>query len=89
VNQGNDQLGHALRPEIPSPTQAAVSYPSAHYTPPLGHLKAENLRQLANHYMHHPGSQVDAVCTERTSTDRYKVTIALEVTDSLRDTLFR
>ena len=60
MNQGNDQLGHALQREM-----------------------AEDLRQLANHYVHHAGSQVDAVCIERTSVGRYRVTIALEATDTL------
>jgi hypothetical protein len=50
---------------------------------PLGPPTAENLRQLANRYMHHPGSQVDAVCIDGTSAGRYKVTIALEVTNLL------
>jgi hypothetical protein len=85
VNQGNDLLasGHALRREIPRPAHAAVTYPSTHHSPPLGLPTAENLRQLANHYVHHPGSQVDAVCIDGTSAGRYKVTIALEVTDFL------
>jgi hypothetical protein len=84
VNQGNDLLGHARR-EMPGPTQAAVSHPSAHHTSPLGPSTAENLQQLANRYMRHPGSRVDAVCMERTSAYRYQVTIALdsEVTDFL------
>ncbi|KAF8504377.1 hypothetical protein F5888DRAFT_1630839 [Russula emetica] len=82
VNQGNNQLGYALRREIQGPTQAAA-VPSADHKPPLGPPTAEYLRQLANRYMHHPGSQVDAVCMERISAGRYKVTIALEVTDLL------
>jgi hypothetical protein len=84
VNQGNDLLGHARR-EIPGPTQAAVSQPSAHHTPPLGPLTAESLQQLADRYIHHPGSRFDAVCMERTSAYRCQVTIALdsEVTDFL------
>jgi len=44
---------------------------------------AENLRQLAYRYVDHPGSQIDAVCTERTSTGRYKVTAALEMINLL------
>jgi hypothetical protein len=85
VNPGNGQFSHAIR-EMPGPTQATNSYPSAHghgahHTHPLGPPTIDNLRQLANGYMDDPRSQVNAVCTERTSPGRYKVTIALEVTD--------
>lgn len=80
MNQGNDQLGHALQREIPDPTPAAVTHPSTHHAPPLGPSTAGGLRQLANHYMEHPGSQVDAVCTERIPAGGYRVTIVLEVT---------
>lgn len=83
MNQGNNLLGQAPR-EIPGPTQAAVFHPSTHHTPPLGPSRAENdLQQLANSYIHHPGSRVDAVRMERTCPHRYKVTIELEVTDFL------
>jgi hypothetical protein len=82
VNQANKQPGNSLRREIPGPTQAAV--PSEDYTPPSSPPTAEyTLRQVASRYVNHPDSQVDAVCTERASAGRYKVTIALEVTGLL------
>ncbi|KAI0281847.1 hypothetical protein BGY98DRAFT_931909 [Russula aff. rugulosa BPL654] len=80
VNQGYDQPGHALQREIAGRTQPAVSYPPAQGHIPLG---AGDLRELANHYINHSGSQVNAVCTERIAPGRYKVTIALDVSNLL------
>jgi hypothetical protein len=83
VDQGNDQLGHALQCEcemsdMSGPTQTPVPYPSTHHTP-LHPPMADNLRQLASHYMQHPNSMVDAVCVEQVSATGCKVTIALDV----------
>ena len=66
---------------MPGPTQAAVPYPPAHQAPARGLPASENLRRLANYYVQHPGSRVSSLCMERGTGGRYKVTIALEVTD--------
>jgi hypothetical protein len=84
VNQGhNGEYCYARQRVIPGPTQVAVPYPPAHQAPTRGPPASENLRRLANHYVQHPGSRVTSVCMERGSAGRYKVTIALEVTDFL------
>jgi len=49
----------------------------------LGQPAAENLRRLASRYVHHPDSQVDMVRMEPGSAGRYKVVIALEISDIL------
>jgi hypothetical protein len=67
----------------PPARQAPIPYPTAHQAPVRGLPASENLRRLANHYVQHPGSRVNSVCMERGSAGRYKVTIALEVTDIL------
>ncbi|KAF8504378.1 hypothetical protein F5888DRAFT_1655210 [Russula emetica] len=66
-----------------APPRSPVPYPPAHQAPTRGLPASENLRRLANHYVQHPGSRVNSVCMERGTAGRYKVTIALEVTDFL------
>jgi hypothetical protein len=84
VNQAhNGEYCYARQRVIPGPTQVAVPYPPAHQAPTRGLPASENLRRLANHYVQHPGSRVSSVCMERGTAGRYKVTIALEVTDIL------
>ncbi len=84
MNQGhNGGYCYARQHVIPRPTHAAVPYPPAPHAPSRGVPASENLRRLANHYVQHPGSRVQSVCMERGTAGRYKVTIALEVTDIL------
>ena len=84
MNQGhNGEYCYARQQVIPRPIQAAVAYPPGHQAPTRGLPASENLRRLANHYVQHPGSRVNSVTMERGSAGRYKVTIALEVTDLL------
>jgi len=77
----NGEFCYARQRFIPGPTQAVVPYPPTHRAPARGLPASENLRQLANHYVQHPGSRVNSICMERGSAGRCKVTIALEVTD--------
>lgn len=79
MNQGYDQPGHGFQSEIADRAQPTVSYPPAQHIP----LGAGGLRELANRYINHSGSQVDAVCTERIAPGRYKVTIVLDVSNLL------
>jgi hypothetical protein len=86
VNQQNGEYCYARQRFIPGPAQVAVPYPPAQQAPiiPIRGLPAsENLRRLANHYVQHPSSRVNSVSLERGTPGRYKVTIALEVTDIL------
>ena len=63
--------------------RVAVPYPPAHQAPTRGLPASENLRRLASHYVQHSGSRVNSISTERGTAGRYKVTIALEVSDIL------
>lgn len=86
MNQGHTgEYCYARQRFIPGPTQVAVPYPPAQQfqAPARGLPASENLRRLANHYVQHPGSRVNSVCMERGTAGRYKVTIALEVSDFL------
>jgi hypothetical protein len=84
ANQGhNGEFCYARQRVIPGPTQVAVPYPPAHQAPTRGLPASENLRRLASHYVQHPGSRVNSISMERGTAGRYKVTIALEVSDIL------
>ena len=84
MNQGyNGEYCYARQRFIPGPAQVAVPYPPVHQVPARGLPASENLRRLANYYVQHPGTRVNSVCMERGTAGRYKVTIALEVSDLL------
>ena len=85
MNQPNGEFCYARQRVIPGPAQVAVPYPPAHplAAPTRGLPASENLRRLANHYVQHPGSRVTSVSMERGTAGRFKVTIALEVSDIL------
>jgi hypothetical protein len=48
---------------------------------PPNQAGAENLRQLANRYLHHPDAQVGMVSMEAGAAGRFKVVIMLESHD--------
>ncbi|KAI0249227.1 hypothetical protein BJV78DRAFT_1284126 [Lactifluus subvellereus] len=79
--RANPELGYAAQHVAPGPAQAAFPDPSVQHIPVPDQLAAENLRRLANRFLHHPDSQIEVVLMEPGPAGRFKVMISLEIAD--------
>ncbi len=82
MNQEHNPFGYLPPHVAPGLVQAAfpvhrVPTPA----PPPPQAGAENLRQLARHYLHHPDAQVSVVTMEAGTAGRVKVAVIFETPD--------
>ena len=80
----NQEHGHVPAHAATGLVQAAFHYPFAHRiaTPvPPPQAGAENLRQLARHYLHHPDAQVRMITREVGTAGRGKFVVVFETPD--------
>jgi hypothetical protein len=84
VNQGHDPFGYVPPHVAPGLVQAAFPRPFDHRIPtpdPPPQAGAENLRQLARHYLHHPDAQVRIITMEVGTAGRVKVAVIFDTPD--------
>jgi hypothetical protein len=84
VNQEYNPFDYVPPHVAPGLVQAAFPHPFVHRTPtpdPRPQVGAENLRQLARHYLHHPDAQVSVVTMEAGTAGRIKVAVIFETPD--------
>ena len=74
-------LGYAAQHVAPGPAQADYPDPWVEHVPAPDQLAAENLRRLANRFLRHPDTQIEAVRMEPGPAGRFKVMISLETAD--------
>jgi hypothetical protein len=84
VNQERNPFGYFPPHVAPGPVQAAFPHLFVHRIPtpdPPPQAGAENLRQLASHYLRHPDAQVSMVTMEAGTAGRIKVAVIFETPD--------
>ncbi|KAI0249232.1 hypothetical protein BJV78DRAFT_1229208 [Lactifluus subvellereus] len=82
VAQGFPAQPEPIVPHVaPGPAQAAFPDPSVQHVPAPDQLAAENLRHLADRFLNHPDTQIEAVLMEPGPGGRFKVMISLEIAD--------
>jgi len=86
MNQERNRFGYVPPHAAPGPVQAAFPHHDPFVNriptpaPPL-QAGAENLRQLASHYLRHPDAQVSMVTMEAGTAGRIKVAVIFETPD--------
>ena len=84
VNQEQNPFGYVSPHVEPGLVQAAFPHQFVHRIPtpdPPRQVGAENLRQLARHYLHHPDARVSMVTMKAGTAGRVKVAVIFETPD--------
>ena len=68
-------FGYGHQHNAPGP---AFPHPYVYQNPTPIQAGAENFRQLASRYVHHPDAQIRMICTEVAAPGRFNVVIKLE-----------
>ena len=81
MNLERDPFGYVPQHNPPGLVHAAFPHPFVHRIPTPNQGGAENLRRLADRYLHNPDAQVGMVSMEVGPGGRIKVVIILESGD--------
>lgn len=83
MNQEHNPFGYVRPPVAPGLVEAAFPHPfvSRIRTPDPPQARAENIRQLAGHYLHHPNAQVRMITMEPGPAGRIRVAVIFETPD--------
>jgi hypothetical protein len=83
VNQEHNPFGYVPPHLAPGFVEAAFPYPFVYRvaSPDPPQARADNLRRLAGHYLHHPDAQVRMITMEAGTAGRIKVAVVFETPD--------
>jgi hypothetical protein len=79
MNEEHNPFGYV--PPYVAPDFVHAAFPHRVPTPDPPRARADNLRQLASHYLHHPDAQVRMITMEAGTAGRIKVAVIFETPD--------